>query len=232
MNIYFLSQLEYEWWITIKFCTWHNSIAVVPCAKYCGDPLTSEIEIQHHISCMRFEVWVKNPWVKWTTWVGRLMGGRNTTNIDKTGVEFGYCKVNTAKLFKTTQSSCLMVGGPLWPPDVPGLAARPSQSNPRGSGPEVWKPAGSRVRWPPKFRVSEVFGVSEVGVFRALQPNDHEMCVGCVVRDVFCEFNKVWLFKFFLLHCIGIMRCVCMCVCMHTYMHVCGKVCSKGSNWQ
>ena len=30
-------------------------------------------------------------------------------------------------------------GGPLWPPPVPRLAARPSQSNPRGSGPEVLK---------------------------------------------------------------------------------------------
>ena len=33
----------------------------------------------------------------------------------------------------------LMRGGPLWPPAVPRLAARPSQSNPRGSGPEVLK---------------------------------------------------------------------------------------------
>ena len=30
-------------------------------------------------------------------------------------------------------------GRPLWPPAVPRLAARPSQSNPRGSGPEVVK---------------------------------------------------------------------------------------------
>ena len=30
-------------------------------------------------------------------------------------------------------------GRPLWPPAVPRLAARPSQSNPRGSGPEVLK---------------------------------------------------------------------------------------------
>ena len=30
-------------------------------------------------------------------------------------------------------------GRPLWPPAVPRLAARPSQSNPRGSGPEVMK---------------------------------------------------------------------------------------------
>ena len=33
----------------------------------------------------------------------------------------------------------LMVKGKLWPPAVPQLAARPSQWNPRGSGPEVLK---------------------------------------------------------------------------------------------
>ena len=34
---------------------------------------------------------------------------------------------------------CFNGGRPRWPPAVPRLAARPSQSNPRGSGPEVLK---------------------------------------------------------------------------------------------
>ena len=54
-------------------------------------------------------------------------------------------------------------GRPLWPPAVPRLAARSSQSNPRGSGPEVLK----RERG----HVTAETGVAEVGVFRALQPN-------------------------------------------------------------
>ena len=58
---------------------------------------------------------------------------------------------------------CLMRGGPLWPPTVPPLAARSSQSNPRGSGPEVLKREQGHV--------TSESGVSEVGVFRALQPN-------------------------------------------------------------
>ena len=55
---------------------------------------------------------------------------------------------------------------PLWPPAVPRLAARPYQSNPRGSGPEVLKRQGGHV-------TSET-GVLEVGVFRDLQPNDNQ----------------------------------------------------------
>ena len=54
-------------------------------------------------------------------------------------------------------------GRPLWPPAVPRLAARPSQSNPRGLGQRYW--SVSVVTWPPKP------GVSAVGVFKALQPN-------------------------------------------------------------
>ena len=62
------------------------------------------------------------------------------------------------------QSRGYLIGGrPLWPPAVPRLAARSSQSNPRGSGPEVFK----RERGP----VTAETGVAEVGVFRALQPN-------------------------------------------------------------
>ena len=52
---------------------------------------------------------------------------------------------------------------PLWPPAVPRLAARSSQSNPMGSGPEVLKRERGHV-------IAET-GVAEVGVFRALQPN-------------------------------------------------------------
>ena len=59
---------------------------------------------------------------------------------------------------------CLMRGQPLWPPAVPRLAATPSQSNPRGSGPEVVK----RERG----HVTSESGLWGVGVFRALQPND------------------------------------------------------------
>ena len=47
------------------------------------------------------------------------------------------------------------------------LAARSSQSNPRGSGPEVLK----RERG----HVTAETGVAEVGVFRALQPNGPEL---------------------------------------------------------
>ena len=56
-----------------------------------------------------------------------------------------------------------MRGRPLSPPAVPRLAARPSQSNPRGSGPEVLKRERGHV-------TSET-GVAEVAVFGALQPN-------------------------------------------------------------
>ena len=56
-----------------------------------------------------------------------------------------------------------MGGVPLRLPTVPGPAARSSQSNPRGSWPEVLK----RERG----HVTAKSGVSEVGVFRALQPN-------------------------------------------------------------
>ena len=48
-----------------------------------------------------------------------------------------------------------MRGGPLWPPTVPRLAARSSQSNPRGSGPDVLK----RERG----HVTSESGVPEVG---------------------------------------------------------------------
>ena len=54
-------------------------------------------------------------------------------------------------------------GRSLWPPTVPWLAVMSSQSNPRGSGPEVLKREGGYV--------TAEAGVSEVGVFRALQPN-------------------------------------------------------------
>ena len=57
----------------------------------------------------------------------------------------------------------LIEGRPLWPPAVPRLAARSSQSNPRGSGPEVLKRECGHV--------TAETGVAEVGVFRALQPN-------------------------------------------------------------
>ena len=63
------------------------------------------------------------------------------------------------------QSRGYLIGGrPLWPPAEPRLAARSSQSNPRGSGPEVLK----RERG----HVTAETGVAQVGVFRALQPND------------------------------------------------------------
>ena len=62
------------------------------------------------------------------------------------------------------QSRGYLIGGRLlWPPAVPQLAARSSQSNPRGSGPEVLK----RERG----HVTAETGVAEVGVFRALLPN-------------------------------------------------------------
>ena len=56
-----------------------------------------------------------------------------------------------------------MRGRPLWPPAVPRLAARPSETNPRGSGPDVLK----RERG----HVTAATGVAEVAVFGALQRN-------------------------------------------------------------
>ena len=56
-----------------------------------------------------------------------------------------------------------MRGRPLWPPTVPRLAARPSQSNSRGYRPEVLKRERGHV-------TSET-GVAKVAVFGALQPN-------------------------------------------------------------
>ena len=58
----------------------------------------------------------------------------------------------------------LIGGGPLSPPAVPRLAARSTQSNPRGSGPEVLKHE--------RGQMTAESGVAEVGVFRALQPNE------------------------------------------------------------
>ena len=75
-----------------------------------------------------------------------------------------WCPVNISSHYRNQSRGCLMEGGPLWPPAVPRLAAWPSQSNPWGSGPEVLK----RDRG----HVTSESGVSEVGVFRALQPND------------------------------------------------------------
>ena len=57
----------------------------------------------------------------------------------------------------------ILRGQPLWPPAVPRLAARPSQSNPRGSGPEVLKRERGHV-------TSET-RVADVAVFGALQRN-------------------------------------------------------------
>ena len=75
------------------------------------------------------------------------------------------------------QSRAYLIGGrPLWPPAVPQLAARSSQSNPRGSGPEVLK----RERG----HVTAETGVAEVGVFRALQPNVWE-----------CKLTHPWSWK-------------------------------------
>ena len=56
-----------------------------------------------------------------------------------------------------------MRGRPPWPPSVPRLPARPSQSNPRGSGPGVLKREQGHV--------TSESGVAEVAVFGALQPN-------------------------------------------------------------
>ena len=72
---------------------------------------------------------------------------------------------NNSSFHYGNQSWGYLFGGrPLWPPAVPRLAARSSQSNPRGSGPEVLK----RERG----HVTAETGVAEVGVFRALQHND------------------------------------------------------------
>ena len=45
----------------------------------------------------------------------------------------------TAFHYGNQSRGCLIRGRPLWPPTVPPLVARPSQSNPKGSGPEVVK---------------------------------------------------------------------------------------------
>ena len=71
---------------------------------------------------------------------------------------------------------CLMRGRPLWPPVVLRLAARPSQSNPRGSGPDVLKRERGHV-------TSET-GVAEVAVFGALQPNECPEALGIFQMDL------------------------------------------------
>ena len=50
------------------------------------------------------------------------------------------------------QSQGYLIGGRLlWPPAVPRLAARSSQSNPRGLGQRYW--SVSAVTWPPKLEL-------------------------------------------------------------------------------
>ena len=84
------------------------------------------------------------------------------------------------------QSRGYLIGGrPLWPPAVPRLAARPSQSNPRGSGPEVLK----RERG----HVTAETGVAEVGVFRALQPNEVPDLFSFSLSFSLKEWNNDWL---------------------------------------
>ena len=92
-----------------------------------------------------------------------------------------------------------MGGWPLWPPAAPRLAASSSQSNPRGSGPEVLK----RERG----HVTAESGVSEVGVFRALQPNEfvqtrqswsanhscHSVKLISVWRKIMIPIYRLWL---------------------------------------
>ena len=72
-----------------------------------------------------------------------------------------------------------MRGRPLWPPAVPRLVARPSQSNPRGSGPEVLM----RERG----HVTAANGVAEVAVFGALQHN--------VAAFSLSEVGQIWGFQ-------------------------------------
>ena len=90
----------------------------------------------------------------------------------------------------------LMRGGPLWPPTVPRLAARSSQSNPRGSGPEVLK-----REW---GHVTSESGVSEVGVFRALQPNVPRWPPWAILKSTFLSENgSGWSKKIILIiHCV------------------------------
>ena len=84
-----------------------------------------------------------------------------------------------------------MRGRPLWPPAVPRLAARPSQSNPRGSGPEVLKRERGHV-------TSEI-GVAEVAVFGALQHNVNQwwldyrrIYVSLGLNELSVKFPLVW----------------------------------------
>ena len=104
-----------------------------------------------------------------------------------------------------------MRGQPLWPPAVSRLAARPSQSNPRGSGPGVLK----RERG----HMTTETGVAEVAVFGAIQPND-------IARENFVHKGLLypplqWSWK------RGILVSPCPSVCLS----VCGQncVCSVSS---
>ena len=69
----------------------------------------------------------------------------------------------SSKHYGNQSRGCLMVGRPLRPPACPSLQPGPPSQTPGGVGQRYW--SVSRVMWPPKS------GVSEVGVFRALQPN-------------------------------------------------------------
>ena len=74
-----------------------------------------------------------------------------------------------------------MRGRPLWPPAVPQLEARPSQSNPRGSGTEVLM----RERG----HVTAANGVAEVAVFGALQRNDGSGWLNLFQNRIALEFR-------------------------------------------
>ena len=91
-------------------------------------------------------------------------------------ISFAVCSYYLMVIFSIEMARCVLSlhygnqsrgyfngGRPRWPPAVPRLAARPSQSNPRGSGPEVLKRERGHV-------TVETWSFW-VGVFRALQPN-------------------------------------------------------------
>ena len=125
----------------------------------------------------------------WTN-AGILLIGPLGTNFSEMLIEihtFSFKKIHLKMSSGKWRPFCLglnvlMGGGPQWPTYVPVLAAWPSQSNPRGSGPEVLK-----CEW--GHRTSES-GVWEVGVFRALWPN---VVAWCLMAHFLCKMAAILL---------------------------------------
>ena len=119
----------------------------------------------------------------WPFW-HRILGNVACLHDNSSQIWTGFAKL--APHYGNQTRGYLIGGRPLWPAAVPRLAARSSQSNPRGSGPEVLK----RERG----HVTAETGVAEVGVFRALQPNEYaKYYASCDIRGWYWKWTSLTL---------------------------------------